>query len=43
MLYEPKQDTNKQEEIGEITNKKEETNLLMKMNKSKLLSWFRKK
>jgi len=43
MLYEPKQDTNKQEEVGVITNKKEETNLLMKMNKSKLLSWFRKK
>ena len=43
MLYEPKQDTNQQEVVGEISNKNEEANLFMKINNSKLISWLRKK
>ena len=43
MLYEPKQETNKQESVGEVSSKKEAPNLFMKMDISKFLSWFRKK
>ena len=43
MLYEPKQDTNQQDVVGEILNKNEAPNLFMKMNISRVLSWFRKK
>jgi hypothetical protein len=43
MLYEPKQETNKQESVGEVSSKNETPNLFMKMNISKFLSWFRKK
>jgi GNAT superfamily N-acetyltransferase len=40
MLYEPKQETNKQESVGEVSSKKEAPNLFMKMDISKFLSWF---
>jgi predicted GNAT family N-acyltransferase len=43
MLYEPKQETNKQESVGEVSSKNEAPNLFMKMDISKFLSWFRKK
>jgi predicted GNAT family N-acyltransferase len=43
MLYEPKQETNKQESVGEVSSKKEAPNLFMKMDISKFLSWFSKK
>jgi len=43
MLYEPKQETNKKESVGEVSSKNEGTNLFMKINSSKLLSWLRKK
>jgi hypothetical protein len=40
MLYEPKQETNKQESVGEVSSKNEAPNLFMKMDISKFLSWF---
>ena len=40
MLYEPKQETNKQESVGEVSSKNEVPNLFMKMDISKFLSWF---
>jgi len=43
MLYEPKQETNKQESVGEVSSKNEAPNLFMKMDISKFLSWFSKK
>lgn len=43
MLYEPKQETNKQESVGEVSSKNEVPNLFKKMDVSKLLSWLRKK
>ena len=43
MLYEPKQETSKQESVGEVSSKNEAPNLFMKMDISKFLSWFRKK
>ena len=43
MLYEPKQETNKQESVGEVLSKNEAPNLFMKMDISKFLSWFSKK
>lgn len=43
MLYEPKQDTNQQEAVVEISDKNEDANLFMKINKSKFISWLRKK
>jgi GNAT superfamily N-acetyltransferase len=43
MLYEPKQETNKQESVGEVSSKNEVPNLFKKMDGSKLLSWLRKK
>ena len=43
MLYEPKQETNKQESVGEVSSKNEAPNLFKKMDGSKLLSWLRKK
>ena len=43
MLYEPKQDTNQQEVVGEISDINEEANLFMKINNSKFISWLRKK
>ena len=43
MLYEPKQDTNQQEAIVEISDKNEDANLFMKINNSKFISWLRKK
>ncbi len=43
MLYEPKQEANKHEVVAEILNKNEAPNLFMKMNISRVLSWFRKK
>jgi hypothetical protein len=43
MLYEPKQDINQQEVVGEISDKNEEANLFMKINNSKFISWLRKK
>jgi hypothetical protein len=43
MLYEPKQETNKQESVGEVSSKNEAPNLFKKMDVSKLVSWLRKK
>jgi hypothetical protein len=43
MLYEPKQETSKQESVGEVSSKNEASNLFKKMDGSKLLSWLRKK
>ncbi len=43
MLYEPKQEINKQESVGEVSSKNEAPNLFMKMDISKFLSWFSKK
>jgi N-acetylglutamate synthase-like GNAT family acetyltransferase len=43
MLYEPKQETSKQESVGEVSSKNEAPNLFKKMDGSKLLSWLRKK
>jgi len=43
MLYEPKQETNKQESVGEVSSKNEVPNLFKKMDVSKLLIWLRKK
>ena len=43
MLYEPKQDTNQQEVVGEISDTNEAANLFTKINNSKFISWFRKK
>jgi predicted GNAT family N-acyltransferase len=43
MLYEPKQETSKQESVGEVSSKNEALNLFKKMDGSKLLSWLRKK
>jgi len=43
MLYEPKQDTNQQEAVVEISDKNEDANLFMKINNSKFISWLRKK
>jgi predicted GNAT family N-acyltransferase len=43
MLYEPKQETNKQESVGEVSSKNEAPNLFKKMDVSKLVSWFSKK
>jgi len=43
MLYEPEQETNKQESVGEVSSKNEAPNLFMKMDISKFLSWFSKK
>ena len=43
MLYEPKQETNKQESVGEVSSKNEVPNLFKKMDVSKLVSWLRKK
>ena len=43
MLYEPKQETSKQESVGEVSRKNEAPNLFKKMDGSKLLSWLRKK
>jgi hypothetical protein len=43
MLYEPKQETSKQESVGEVSSKNEAPNLFKKMDVSKLLSWLRKK
>jgi hypothetical protein len=43
MLYEPKQETNKQESVGEVSRKNEVPNLFKKMDVSKLVSWLRKK
>jgi GNAT superfamily N-acetyltransferase len=43
MLYEPKQDINQQEAVGEVPSKNEAPNLFKKMDVSKLLSWLRKK
>jgi len=40
MLYEPKQEINKQESVGEVSSKNEAPNLFMKMDISKFLSWF---
>lgn len=38
MLYEPKQDINQQEVVGEISNKNEGANLFMKINNNKFIS-----
>jgi hypothetical protein len=43
MLYEPKQETSKQESVGEVSSKNEVPNLFKKMDVSKLVSWLRKK
>lgn len=43
MLYEPKQDTNQQEALVEISDKNEDANLFTKINNSKFISWLRKK
>ena len=43
MLYEPKQDTNQQEAVLDISDKNEDANLFMKINNSKFISWLRKK
>jgi len=43
MLYEPKQETSKQESVGEVSSKNEAPNLFKKMDVSKLLNWLRKK
>jgi GNAT superfamily N-acetyltransferase len=43
MLYEPKQEINKQESVGEVSSKNEVPNLFKKMDISKFLSWFSKK
>ncbi len=43
MLYEPKQDTNQQEVVGEISDTNEAANLFTKINNSKFISWLRKK
>ena len=43
MLYEPKQDTNQQEAVLDISDINEEANLFMKINNSKFISWLRKK
>ena len=43
MLYEPKQETSKQESVGEVSSKNEVPNLFKKMDVSKLLIWLRKK
>ena len=43
MLYEPKQETNKQESVGEVSSKNEAPNLFMKMDISKFLIWVSKK
>ena len=43
MLYEPKQGTNQQEVVGEISDTNEATNLFTKINSSKFISWLRKK
>ena len=43
MLYEPKQDTNQQEVVGEISDTNEAANLFTKINSSKFISWLRKK
>jgi len=43
MLYEPKQETNKQESVGEVSSKNEAPNLFKKMDVSKLVIWFSKK
>jgi len=43
MLYEPKQETSKQESVGEVSSKNEAPNLFKKMDVSKLVSWLRKK
>ncbi len=43
MLYEPKQDTNQQEAVVEISDKNEDANLFTKINNSKFISWLRKK
>ena len=43
MLYEPKQDTNQQEVVGEISDTNEDANLFTKINNSKFISWLRKK
>jgi predicted GNAT family N-acyltransferase len=43
MLYEPKQETSKQESVGEVSSKNEAPNLFKKMDVSKLVSWFSKK
>ncbi len=40
MLYEPKQEINKQASVGEVSSKNEAPNLFMKMDISKFLSWF---
>lgn len=43
MLYQPKQDTNQQEVVVEISDKNEDANLFTKINNSKFISWLRKK
>ena len=43
MLYEPKQDSNQQEVVGEISDTNEAANLFTKINNSKFISWLRKK
>jgi len=43
MLYEPKQETSKQESVGEVSSKNEAPNLFKKMAGRNLLSWLRKK